>query len=100
MRLLVKHSWPGNVRELDNVLKRSSFMARGDQIEPAGLGLEPLDWVLPADRQQYRQDEAQRILAALNTHGWNISEVSRTLGIPRQSLYRKLKRYRIERPSQ
>ena len=34
-----------------------------------------------------------RLLIALEEQGWNVSKVSRTLGIARSSLYRKLERY-------
>jgi len=36
-------------------------------------------------------------LAALRAARWNVSVVSRTLGIPRNTLYRKLSRYGLER---
>ena len=37
------------------------------------------------------------IAAALEATRWNVTEVSRLLGIPRTSLYRKLKQYGLKR---
>jgi transcriptional regulator of acetoin/glycerol metabolism len=40
-------------------------------------------------------EQARAIRAALAEAQWNVSEVSRRLGIPRTTLYRKMKRYGI-----
>jgi transcriptional regulator of acetoin/glycerol metabolism len=48
-------------------------------------------------RRDFESDERERILGALQTARWNVSVVSRTLGIPRNSLYRKLARYGLSR---
>jgi len=56
MALLTRYRWPGNVRELENTLYRSAVIAqgdailmkdlppeiRGDPVEPAATGLEPI----------------------------------------------------------
>jgi transcriptional regulator with GAF, ATPase, and Fis domain len=99
-RALMSHRWPGNVRELENVLARGCVMADGPTIERRDLDLpESMPFAtLPVDRTDYQTHEIDRIRAALNACGWNISRVSRELGIPRQTLYRKLERYRLTRP--
>jgi len=48
---------------------------------------------------EYQRYEREQIQSALVRAKWNIAMVSRTLGIPRNSLYRKLKKYRIEQPT-
>ncbi len=56
---------------------------------------------IPAvDRKEFEREEARRILAALGENRWNVSEVSRIMGIPRNTLYRKLTRYKIKRPKE
>jgi hypothetical protein len=44
-------------------------------------------------RQEHQQGEVERIVNALGTCGWNVSQAATVLGIPRSTLYRKLKRY-------
>ena len=46
-------------------------------------------------------DECERLvlLNALTEGGWNKSRVTRALSIPRQSLYNKIAKYDLERPS-
>jgi transcriptional regulator of acetoin/glycerol metabolism len=94
----MRFDWPGNVRQLENVLSQALlFVDRGV--------IEASDVVLPrgesprrrASHEAYRKREAVQIAAALETTRWNVAAVSRLLGIPRTSLYRKLKEYGLER---
>ena len=39
--LLLAHEWPGNVRELENAIERAAILARGDEVAPEDLLLEP-----------------------------------------------------------
>ncbi len=88
-RALAEQPWPGNVRELENVLRATAVFAEGGRVTADAL-------VLPRERAQ--PDERQRIAAALEEHGWNVSRVGRALGIPRMTLYRRLRQYGLERP--
>lgn len=98
MRVLTSHPWEGNVRELENVLTKAMHMVEGDSLTDADLDLRDKD--RPGgpeyDRRRFQEEEAERIMAALRAHKWNVSEVCRTLDIPRASLYRKLHRYGIK----
>jgi DNA-binding NtrC family response regulator len=38
---LLAHDWPGNVRELENAIERAAILARGAEIGPEDLLLEP-----------------------------------------------------------
>jgi transcriptional regulator with GAF, ATPase, and Fis domain/predicted Zn-dependent protease len=97
---LTRHPWPGNVRQLENVLTRAYVMASGNRLKASDLELHHVSTSqLAADREQFERDEARRILAALNANRWNVRAVSRALGIPSNTLYRKLKRYNIQRPA-
>jgi transcriptional regulator with GAF, ATPase, and Fis domain len=89
---LVAYDWPGNVRQLDNVLRAAAVFAERGRIEAHDL-------TLPAARSRSDdpEDEEQRIRRALSRHDWNVSEVSRALGIPRMTLYRRLRHYGITR---
>jgi transcriptional regulator of acetoin/glycerol metabolism len=93
----VRHRWPGNVRELENVLVRAYVMSAGDVIAAGDVTLGRAPSL--RTREDFEREEARRILAALNANRWNVRAVCRELGIPSNTLYRKLKRYRIERPA-
>ncbi|XXX79444.1 sigma 54-interacting transcriptional regulator [Sorangium sp. So ce134] len=98
LRRLMTYGWPGNVRQLENVLSRACVLAPGPEIGPADIHLPA---AAPAPRARSRADyrgaEAERIRAALDLARWNVCEVSRSLGIPRTTLYRKLARYGLLR---
>jgi serine/threonine-protein kinase PknK len=51
----------------------------------------------PTTRDEYARKEAERLLSALESARWNVSKVAKNLGIPRNTLYRKLARYGIQR---
>lgn len=97
IRTLLAHRWPGNVRELENVLTRACLMSDGEMVRNGDLDLPSIS---PDGRplRGYRPGEAARMQSVLEATGWNVSEAARTLGMPRATFYRKLKRYRIDRP--
>lgn len=99
LRRLSAHPFPGNVRELENVLTRAFVLAPGSKIraEDLDLGGRRLPAVRARSRRDFETDEKDRILVALRAARWNVSVVARTLGIPRNTLYRKLSRYGLER---
>ena len=100
LRTLMGLSWRGNVRELQNVLTRAVLMSDGQTLTVADLDMTEQALRLPTDRRQFEREERQRILAVLSACRWNVSEAVRVIGIPRATLYRKLKRYGLRRPSQ
>jgi transcriptional regulator of acetoin/glycerol metabolism len=48
-------------------------------------------------RAEFESEERARILETLHAVRWNVSEASRLLGVPRNTLYRKLTRYGLAR---
>ncbi|WP_437591647.1 sigma 54-interacting transcriptional regulator [Sorangium sp. So ce1000] len=98
LRRLSSYGWPGNVRQLENVLARACVLAPGPEIGPADIEL-PAAAPAPRGRSraEHRGAEEERIRAALELSRWNVCEVSRSLGIPRMTLYRKLARYGLLR---
>jgi transcriptional regulator with PAS, ATPase and Fis domain len=99
LRALAAHPFPGNVRELENVLTRAFVLGSEARIAAADLGLLP-----PARRRasgvsraEFEAEERARILETLYSVRWNVSEASRLLGVPRNTLYRRLERYGLAR---
>jgi two-component system NtrC family response regulator len=50
-----------------------------------------------AARRRLRETEADAIKKVLNLHQWNITEAARSLGIGRNTLYRKIKQFSLAR---
>ena len=99
---LLSHPWPGNVRELRNAMERVAVLARRPVIgaedldflqAPSGSVPDWLDGELPAAVARLEAAMIRRALAAAQA---NRAEAARRLGIHRQLLYEKMKRYGIE----
>jgi DNA-binding NtrC family response regulator len=96
---LLAYGWPGNVRELRNTLERAASLTPSGVIDVADLALAPAaegalrGTTLP---EAVAATEIALIRAALVTAQGNRTEAARALGISRQALYDRLKRYGIE----
>ncbi len=104
--LLQAYSWPGNVRELENEIQRALALAEpGETLTPrhfserlAGV-LEPIEANLfPGEtiRETLGRIEAWLLRRALDANGGNRTETARHLGITREGLYKKMRRFGIE----
>ena len=84
------HDWPGNVREMENLIKRATIMADGNQITAADLGLRATEGSAPQPlnlRQARENAERQAISQALAKSDGNIAQAAELLGITRPTLY-------------
>ncbi len=110
LELLVAYPWPGNVRELRNVIERAFVLEPGERITRASLPLEvrgPEDRVpvpggelslggLPRDYHRAKDAfDLAFLKRALAAHGGNMTAAADEAGIPRKTIYRKLKGFGI-----
>lgn len=109
LTVFLKYGWPGNLRELKNIVKRSTLLARGDQIDVPDL---PEDLVRQAHKLEengvenhhnhtnikavHEKNEKELIKQVLIQTNYNKSKAARILNIDRKTLYNKLKLYSIE----
>ncbi len=99
---LLNYDWPGNVRELQNTLHRFVTLKKIDLMgatrtpEISTAHLEPeLDPEL-FDYWGLIQEFEKKIIAhALEKHRWHKEKTAASLGIPRRTFYRKLKKLGI-----
>lgn len=101
MALLASYGWTGNIRELQNVVERAVLLADGGVVEPAHLpreiaGETPLKDDTKGDSSLWGYEKAL-IVKALRECGWNQSKAARNLGISRDNLRYRLKKYGIEK---
>ncbi len=94
MDALLDYSWPGNVRELENAIETACIFSEGRVIEAGDL---KEDIAGGCHTESLDSRERRRIRAALGMCKWNLSRASRSLGMARSTLYRKMARYGISR---
>ena len=98
MTALQRYSWPGNIRELRNVLERAALLANDRAIRAEHLCLQPPLMEPPrlsVEGGTLKQVERAYIHHVLRDEGGSIERAARRLGIPRSSLYNKMRRFEI-----
>jgi DNA-binding NtrC family response regulator len=94
MKLLLEHPWPGNVRELDHSVERAVLMAEGSEVRASDLGLRQVREGSSRIEDMSLEDvERALIQKAMGRYGGNVSHASKTLGLSRSALYRRLQKY-------
>jgi len=123
MNVLCDYNWPGNVRELRNVIEnlivftegpiitegilpsylKRSLALTGQSAEAGNSLPEPEEsgGLTIEAAQQYRRkasaaSERNEILRLMEECNGNISEVARKMGLSRNTIYRKMKTYKID----
>jgi DNA-binding NtrC family response regulator len=92
------YSWPGNVRELRNVLERAVLRSEGEQIRASDLRFNPLLAEAPPTTAggTLADLEREQIEKVLHEERGRVVSAARRLGIPRSTLYQKIKEYRVD----
>jgi len=101
--LLMSHEWPGNVRELENVIARVVTLSSALRISAEelvkifslGRAQAPAS---PAPGSAGEPSEKEAILKALREGNGNQTRAAKILGMGRNTLWRKMKKYGIEAP--
>jgi DNA-binding NtrC family response regulator len=98
--VLQRHNWPGNIRELEHVIGRACMLSKGPMLDVADL---PEEFARQSSHSNNASpassplaDQERRLLEeALRVSAGNQSAAARKLGIGRDALRYKMKRYRL-----
>ena len=101
IKALQSYSWPGNIRELRNVIERAVLLSGQKTITIKDLQFDGNS----GSRTPYLDSsltlselEKQHIERVLQEENGRVEKAALRLGIPRSSLYQKLKKYQRDRP--
>ena len=93
------YQWYGNIRELQNFVERANILMRN-----AGASSMTVSDILrrraepaPEPCQETESRDRRAIEAALHNHPGSMADAARSLGCSRQTLWRKMKKYGIQR---
>ncbi|MBC3797834.1 sigma-54-dependent Fis family transcriptional regulator [Acetobacterium tundrae] len=115
LMILENYNWPGNVRELENIAElivnsesfpikyfiensnqeNQALSNRLAEYEPTAILSEDLENIDPS-RLDMSYVEKEHITKVLELFHGNISQTSNVLGIQRNTLYSKIKKYQIQ----
>lgn len=103
LSLLMFHDFPGNIRELENIIEHAFVLCPKGQIEPQCLpeSLKATAAVQTAGGNMdatLESTEIRVILEALERNHYNRLVTARELGMHKSTLFRKIKRFRIDLP--
>ena len=110
--VLAGYAWPGNIRELRNALRTALAFAEGGRLEVShlpgalargswgtpGRGREPAGRSAEDLAEPANPTEHALILSELERQHWRITSTANALGMSRNTLYRKLRRYGLLPP--
>jgi transcriptional regulator with GAF, ATPase, and Fis domain len=99
MEELQSYSWPGNVRELRNVIEQAMILDKGKTLVPRVPKLGPSE----AGAIRNLEDmERRHIVTVLEKVGWRVAGkggAAKALDLKRSTLYSKMKKLGIHRPT-
>ncbi len=91
---LMRQPWPGNIRELEHVVEKAVIMAEKSELGAADFDLaNQAPQAAGADGQTLEDMERAMIAQAINNCAGNMSMAAKQLGITRQTMYNKMKKY-------
>jgi len=94
MQQMMQYPWPGNVRELEHTVERAVLLCRGEEIEPADLGIAAARSSTPSfENMSIDEVEALLIRKVMRRCDGNISQAAESLGLSRAALYRRIEKY-------
>jgi DNA-binding NtrC family response regulator len=93
---LTSYPWPGNVRELQHTIERAVILSDKTELTPDDFFFKP---VMPGMSNDFdgtiEQMELKMISRVLKKNGVNHTAAADQLGITRQTLYNKMKKYNL-----
>ncbi len=98
MESMVSYSWPGNIRELQNFIERAVILSRGPVLEPPVSELIRPNNDVPAEPVTLKDAERAHILRILERTNGQLAGAAVLLGIPRSTLFYRIRRLGIVLP--
>jgi DNA-binding NtrC family response regulator len=93
IRKLSKYHWPGNVRELQHSIEKAVILSDSLIINGDDFSFKSASGVKESRASTLEEMERLMIEAAMDKNNGNLTFVANQLGISRQTLYNKIKRY-------
>jgi PAS domain S-box-containing protein len=103
LAIFMNHDWPGNIRELENAIEHAFILCSAGLIQPRHLPehLRPDYHAGPLfTGLTLAEIEKRALWEALERNGWRRLATARELGIDKNTLRRKIKRFGLTPPEE
>jgi DNA-binding NtrC family response regulator len=91
---LSNYHWPGNIRELQHSLEKAVILSESSVLNPSDFSFNPTAKGTTENNNTTLEEMEKKLIAeSIKKHDNNLSIVASKLGITRQTLYNKLKKY-------
>lgn len=91
---LLKYTWPGNIRELQHTVEKAVILSENNVLKPEDFFMRPiLSGKNVSTELTLEEMEKRMINLAIEKNGGNLSAAADQLGITRQTLYNKIKKF-------
>jgi PAS domain S-box-containing protein len=100
LAIFMRHEWPGNIRELENAIEHAFILCPAGLIQPQHLPehLRPEHHPgPPLSGLTLEEMEKRAVWEALERNGWRTMATARELGIDKNTLRRKIKRFGLHK---
>lgn len=95
MDKMVSYHWPGNIRELSHTIEKVVILSEKNTIRAIDLTIHAGKMAPIIKASNLDDVERQAIETAINQHDGNLTAAAEQLGVSRQTLYNKLKRFNL-----
>ena len=102
IKRLTDYSWPGNIRELQHIIERAVILSNDDSLLLPNLDVGQVSHEKKGDILSLEKVQRRHIVSVLEKCGWKVSGddgAARLLEMKPSTLYSKIKRLGIERPT-
>lgn len=92
---LTNHDWPGNVRELQHAIEKAVILCDSSSLKPSDFMFSTPVRTAASTEMTLDEMEKRMIVESIRRYDGNMSVVALKLGITRQTLYNKMKKFGI-----
>jgi transcriptional regulator of acetoin/glycerol metabolism len=94
LQKLKRNPWPGNIREFQHAIEKAVILAESDKIRSSDFLFSDNDFI--ANQSETLEEmEKKMIINTLKKNNYSQTITADQLGITRQTLYNKIKKYGI-----
>jgi two-component system, NtrC family, response regulator HydG len=102
LKVFINYPWPGNIRELKHAIERAFVLCSDEIIQLEYIPQDIINFFNISPPSHHRRSSLVEghitFLNMLTKTDGNVAKAARILGISRQTMYRKMRQFKIENP--